>query len=119
VYKPPVAPDGLGPRGGALWRSVVDVYELRADELSVLEDACREAALIDRLDSALMGAKLVVKGSMGQDVASPLVQEIRQHRMTFASLMARLKLDDADGGEAASPAGRARAVASARWRRTG
>lgn len=116
----PVAPEGLGPVGGRLWHSVCSEYELRPDELRVLEDACREALLIDRLDRELAEThSLIARGSMGQPVASPLVQEIRQHRMTFASLTARLKLEDLDGEAAAARSARARSAANARWRRDG
>lgn len=117
----PPAPDGLAVRAKDLWESVVGVYDLRPDELRILEDACREAMLVDRLDRELDGAPLLVKGSMGQLVANPLVQELRQHRSTFAGLMAKLQLpDDPDQVSADSPAERtvkARAAANARWRR--
>ncbi len=114
---PAVPPEALGPAGLKVWRSVVADYDLRPDELRILEDACREATLIDRLHHELQGAPLVVKGSMGQPTASPLVQEIRQHRQTFAALMARLKLEDIDGAAAGDRSARARAAAQARWRR--
>jgi hypothetical protein len=50
------------------------------------------------------------------------VQEIRQHRSTFAALTGRLKLpDDPDGDVPADSAAersvKARAAANARWRR--
>jgi hypothetical protein len=62
-------------------------YTLRPDELRNLEDACREADLVDTLSAGLVGADLTVKGSMGPSVANPLFAEVRQHRSTFASLM--------------------------------
>ena len=114
----PVVPEALGPAGLKIWSAVVAEYDLRPDELRILEDACREATLIDRLHHELQGAPLLVKGSMGQQVASPLVQEVRQHRATFAQLMARLKLEDLDGSTGAGErAARARSAAQARWRR--
>lgn len=118
----PIPPEGLSESARRLFRSIVAVYDLRADEIRVLEDACREAMLIDRLDRELESAALMVKGSMGQLVASPLVSEIRQHRSTLAGLMAKLKLPDDPAGEvptdsAAERSTKARAAANARWRR--
>jgi hypothetical protein len=116
----PAPPDNLGPAGEHIWREVVKVYDLRPDELRILEDACREATLIDRIHAELTEAPLIVKGSMGQPAASPLVQEVRQHRVAFAALVGRLKLPDApeellQGAE--NRAVKARAAANARWRR--
>lgn len=118
----PVPPEGIVGAGLSLWRQIVNVYDLRPDELRVLEDACGEAVLIDRLRRALDdGAPLIVKGSMGQQVASPLMTEIRQHRATLAQLLGRLHLpDDPNEVSSDSPAERsvkARAAANARWRR--
>lgn len=94
------APAGLGRRGKALWKAVTDDYELRVDELLILEEACREVDLIDRLNEAIgaEGFELIVTGSMGQPVTSPLAQEIRQHRTLVAQLLARLKLPDGEEG---------------------
>ena len=38
----PAAPAGLGPRAARLWRDVVQAYELRPDEVRILEDIVRE-----------------------------------------------------------------------------
>lgn len=90
-------PKGLAPRGRKVWKEIVDGYELRADELDTLEDICREIDLIDKLEADLDGADLMVTGSQGQDVANPLISEIRQHRATKKSLWAGLKLPDEGG----------------------
>jgi len=111
------APKGLGPSARKLWRDVTSKWDLRPDELRVLEDACREADLIDRLQVELDGeaCELTVSGSMGQPVANPLIQEIRQHRGVFARLMGALKLNDDGSGEEKSRSTSARAAAQARW----
>lgn len=112
----PVSPKGLGSKAKAIWSETVDQYDLRVDELRVLEDACREADLVDRLETALDGADLIVKGSQGQPVANPLVQEIRQHRATLQRLLASLKLpDEPSGAEVGQRSSSARAAANARW----
>lgn len=112
------APDGLGPKSKKLWRSITGEFELRADELRILEDACREVDLVERMEESIQAGSLVVAGSMGQDVAAPLVQEIRQHRATVQKLLAALKLPVEDeGAAAASRSSSARALANARWGR--
>lgn len=103
----PRTPAGLGKRGKALWSSIIPTYELRPDELCTLEDACREADLIERLHAELATAELTTKGSMGQEVASPYVSEIRQHRTVLTNLLKSLKIPDSPASTA-----RKRAVVS-------
>ncbi|MEM8619841.1 MAG: hypothetical protein AAGF73_08970 [Actinomycetota bacterium] len=115
-------PDRLDAGGQSLWRDVTNAYTLRPDELRLLEDACRERDLIDKLDGALVNASLTAAGSTGQIVIHPLIAEIRLHRTVFASLCARLKLPDEpepDGrrnnrGRFTSVSGRRAAIS--RWR---
>ena len=111
------APKNLGVRASAFWRRVVDKYELRADELRVLEDACREMRLIDEMEEALRESSLMIQGSMGQPVMHPLVAEIRQHRNVLASLLRSLKLPDEEGEEEAAPSRsvQARKAAQSKW----
>lgn len=91
---PAPAPTGLKPRSRRLWKAVTAEYDLRPDELDVLEDACREMDLIDGLESELKGSTYLIKGSQGQDVVNPLVSELRQHRATKKALWSALKLPD-------------------------
>ncbi|MER6402992.1 hypothetical protein ABT269_05550 [Streptomyces viridosporus] len=109
----------LGARGYELWRAVLEDHELRTDELRVLEDACREADLIERLEEGMRGAPLVVNGSQGQPVANPIVQELRQHRALVSRLLAALKLSDAEQQErdAGRRSQQARKAAMTRWNR--
>lgn len=114
----PKPPTKLGPQGRALWNSIVPTYELRPDELRVLADACREADLIERLHDELAVSDLITRGSMGQEVASPHVSEIRQHRTVLANLLKSLKIPDTASGAArkhAATSEKARSAARARW----
>ena len=115
---PPDPPVELGDRGAELWSAVLGGHDLRTDELRVLEDACREVDLIELLEGGLRGAALVVKGSQGQPVANPIIQELRQHRSLVARLLASLKLSDeaADEKDARARTQKARAAALTRWR---
>jgi hypothetical protein len=118
-YPPP--PKRLAPGGLALWRAIVRTGPLRADHQQILEDAVRESDLIDELVEELRGAPKIVLGSQHQQVANPLISEIRQHRAVLSSLLRALELPKADNG-AAELAHEARegamALARARWSRT-
>jgi hypothetical protein len=113
------APAGLAAAGKKLWREIADSYDLRADELRVLEDAAREADLVSVLDAGMKGASLLVRGSQGQEVINPLISELRQHRSTLASLLRQLKLPDDSADAAGERSTSARAAANARWSRRG
>lgn len=67
--------------------------------MRVLEDACREVDLIELLEDAMRGAQLVARGSQGQPVANPLIQELRQHRALVVRLLGSLKLATAEQEE--------------------
>lgn len=116
------APKNLGVNGRKLWKDVISAYGLRPDELQILEDACRERDLIDRMQDELdqPGTSLIVTGSMKQEVANPLVSELRQHRSTYRALVAALKLPDGPPAQtkpSQARSSKARAAANARWRR--
>lgn len=108
-------PTGLA-RSATLWDAVTTNYQLRPDELRLLEDCCYEMDIIDRLQEAVDGDGVTVQGSMGQMVIHPAIQEVRQHRNVLKQMLAKLGLPDAPGG-AASDSDRARRVAHARWQR--
>lgn len=115
---PPRMPNRLGAAGRALWKSIVPTYELRPDEVRLLTDACREADVVQRLEDELANSPLMVTGSQGQLVASPLVSEVRQHRSVLAGLLKALKLPDSPAGaeqKSAHVSEQARAAARARW----
>lgn len=114
----PRKPRGLAEAGEELWDSVADRYSLRPDEVRMLVDACKEADIVARLETELADAPLMVKGSMGQLVASPLVTEVRQHRAAVAMLLGKLKLPDNpqdDARKRAVVSENARKAARARW----
>ena len=107
------SPKGLLKKGKETWKSVTDEYTLRTDELDILEDICREADMIDRLEEAMIGAELLVQGSQGQQVANPLIGELRQHRATKKALWAQLKLPDTN--VTAMAGNQQREAAQSRW----
>lgn len=114
----PKKPAGLESAGSSLWSDLVGPFEFRADELRVLEAACREADLIARMEAEMVGAEFIVKGSQGQPVANPMLGELRQHRSLLDRLLKSLSLPDEDGRAAQARSESARAAANARWRRS-
>lgn len=117
----PKMPAQLGVEGQLLWSSVMAAHpSLGPDVLRVLTDASREADIVQRLEDELRDAPLMVRGSQGQKVASPLVSEVRQHRAVLSALLKALRLPMTKGAaeqadQVASE--QARAAARARWDR--
>lgn len=112
-------PIGLSTRARALWRAVAGTYELRADELVVLEDAARAVTDVDRLRKAMVGEPLLTEGSKGQLRGHPLLAEIRASTRLASTLLRQLGLPDdpaAEGDAAGSHA--ARQLVARRWRGT-
>jgi hypothetical protein len=89
-------PTGLAPGGRKLWREVVKDHNLRPDQCRILLEACCEADLIDRLQADLKDTPTTTRGSMGQEVAHPILSELRQHRGTLNTLIRGLALEDTD-----------------------
>lgn len=111
-------PAGLGQKGAKFWREIQKDYELATFEEMLLEQACRELDLIARFERKLKTQPVVVKGSMGQDIANPLSVAIMKHRQTFGSLMKQLKLPALEDDKPRSAASlHGQAAANARWKR--
>lgn len=113
----PAVPDGLGEHGLALWKAITADLELRADEVSILDDACRTADRIAQMRDELQGAPMTTTGSMGQIVVHPLVAELRSHEAHKSQLMAKLKI--VEGASISTQTGErsssAREAARAKW----
>ena len=117
--KPPTlhhaVPDSITTAAGkAMWESVASKYELRPDELAILENACAASDMISALTAVWLeaGGPSITKGSMGQEVIHPLVGEIRAQRAYRDQALGRLKLPDLD---AAAPANQNRDAAQSSW----
>lgn len=114
----PKAPASLSTAGKTLWGDVVKKYDLRVDELAVLESACKTADMIATLDREWngLGQPFLTRGSMGQDVIHPLIGERRAQQSQLAKLLGQLKLPD--DGAGASP-NQQRDAAQSRWAQHG
>jgi len=113
--KAPPAPTALGARGRKLWRAITAQYELRLDELVLLEEACRTLDDVERLRLALVGADLLVLGSAGQQRAHPLLGELRASRALLAQHFRQLGLPDLDAEVAKPKSAPHQRAARARW----
>jgi phage terminase small subunit len=121
--KPAACPAALNTEGRKLWRSIARQWaddELIPDarERRLLEDACHEAdmlaVLAAELATALAEGRMLVKGSMGQPVANPLVAETRRSRAQIAALLLKLGLDQPRAEERSPVAGMTAAEAGRR-----
>ncbi|MFC6017225.1 hypothetical protein ACFP2T_13535 [Plantactinospora solaniradicis] len=90
----------LGVRGRRLWRQfTADGSELRPAEQVLLEEACRLADRLDRLDAMLRGDEdawarfhsLNEDGSIVQVVINNLLSEARQQQSVLKQLLAELR----------------------------
>jgi hypothetical protein len=95
MKKLPYPPD-LGDRGKRLWDYITATYELSVMELEQVAEIASMADDLASLRAALraQGADLLITGSVGQIVVSPLVKESREHRLVFDKLITSLKMPD-------------------------
>lgn len=107
-------PVGLGEQGHALWVAIMEEFELRVDEVRVLEQACRTLDLIERMAGELENDPLIVDGPQNKPVANPIAAELRQNRALFPRLMAALHLPDAEGLDRSEVM---RSLANRRWKK--
>jgi len=96
----PKPPAGAGKAGAALWRSVLAGYDLEQHELLLLREAVRTVDVLDELTSRVAAEGSVVDSPQGLK-AHPGLVEARQQRITYARLLAALRLpagEEAEGG---------------------
>lgn len=88
----PRMPRGLGTAGQKLWHGVVEEFDLAGEphKLRILEDACKTADVIKRLDDAAAKQPLTVLGSQKQQVINPCIAQAQTSRMQLAQLLGRL-----------------------------
>lgn len=105
-------PSELGEAGKALWDAVTGPIEFEDPrEVHALRQACRLEDDVVRLRAELALAALVVAGSTGQPVESPLLGSTRQAVALQARLLGSIAVDT--GAAQRSHAGRV--LAAQRW----
>jgi len=87
----PKPPAGLRASGRALWRAVLNDFDLDQHERTILREACRTADSLDGLQALLDTEGLSAESSQGVRVHPALV-ELRQQRIAFARLLTALRI---------------------------
>ena len=90
-------PVGLRDAGRTLWLRLHEQYDFTTapERLTLLEQACRTADVVGRLqDTVDQAAEWRTRGSQGQVVSIPELNELRQHRAQLATLIRALGLPD-------------------------
>ncbi|WP_353647955.1 terminase [Nakamurella sp. A5-74] len=94
---PPRPPADLARSGKDLWRALTDDYELAAQEMALLTEACRTLDSCDALQVQLTTDGLMSESSQGVRVHPALV-ELRQQRIALARMFAALRVPTGDDG---------------------
>ena len=106
----PTPRDTWSPSAAEAFTAIVDAHEPDGARLSALYCACDLLSAADDMQAQIDSDGLTVDGSMGQQVAHPLVAEVRQYRKTALDTLRQLGLS----GQSASSAA-ASALANKRW----
>ncbi|GEB46927.1 hypothetical protein MTE01_28720 [Microbacterium testaceum] len=87
------------------FRDIVDAHpSLEKAKLSALYGACDLLSDADKMQARIDADGLMVAGSMGQQVAHPLIAEVRQYRRAALDAIKALGLDGRSGASAAGAA---------------
>lgn len=90
-------PQGTGPAGRTLWRSIVGPYDLEPHELAQLRSAVIVADRVAALDAEVDQGGVMITDPKRGPVVHPALVESRQQRLVLARLLAGLRLPDATG----------------------
>lgn len=110
----------FGPAGTRLVETITNTFcfDEEPGKQALLERAARTIDRIAQLEEAAAQAPLLVKGSQGQQVISPLIAEARAQTSLLDKLLKSLGLPDSDEDTAAKAEQRqrqARKAAQTRW----
>ena len=113
-------PTNLGSAGAELWCAMTEEFDFTGEpgKIAILERACRVSDQIARLEEATATEPMTAKGSMGQLVIHPFIQEIRQQTSTLNALIKSLGLPETEEeklSKAEQRSQHARNAAQARW----
>lgn len=108
-------PSGLGTKGRRLWRELCEIHEFEPAERVILEEACRIADRLDRLDAFLAGSedawlkfRVNDDGSEVTVTIDSALSEARQQANVLKQLVVSLRLPDEKTGKRPQQRGGAR-----------
>lgn len=100
------APSGLGPRGKRLWLDLTKLHEFGPAERVLLEESCRIADRLDKLDALLTGdtttwlnLRVSDDGSEVKVVVDSALGEARQQANVLKQLVTALRVPDEATGK--------------------
>lgn len=118
-YKPPPAPQSLGPSGKSAWDRLTHAYEFTAGELQLVEQFCATKDRIALLEEALAETGVFILGSRNQKIMNPVINQIAVQTTMLDRLMLSLALPAEYESEGQRRSPQARQAAKARWDRKG
>ena len=100
----PKAPEGLGPGGRKLWRSILADFDLGEHERLMLQQACHTADSCAALQGVVAAEGELIADHLGRQVPHPALRELRQQRLVLARMIVTLRvpLGDEDAGSGRS-----------------
>lgn len=111
----PRSPAGLAVKGRRLWRELCELHEFEPAERVLLEEACRIADRLDRLDALLVGSadawlrfQVSEDGAEVRVVVNGALSEARQQANVLKQIVAALRLPDEASGKRPQQRGGAR-----------
>jgi hypothetical protein len=112
-------PMGLKGPGRRLWTESTELYTYNPGEMMILEQACRSADRLARLEK--IEAELtnpVLHGSRGGVSVHPVMEEIRRETVLLSRLLEQIRPpEDTSEFGARAASKRAQKAAEARWNR--
>lgn len=115
-------PQNLDHEASLMWDHVMSTYQLNRAECRLLVDLCREISMVNRLEKEWADASTLVRGSQGQPVGNPIIQDLARHRQVLAGLVKQLAFEKRKTAAQGDPAeDRKKAVVTQmdKWRRGG
>ena len=115
----PAPPNDSSAGAHALWYALLKEYTFHLGEMAILEQVVNTKSHMDEVEADWRadGSPMTAEGSMGQPVTDPRIQELRQLRSQYATLIKALNIP-ADGGQEKRRPGRPTRLNSgptARW----
>jgi hypothetical protein len=113
----PAPPANSSVKGSALWYALLGAYEFNLGEKAILEQLVTVQTHLDEVEADWRhdGSPTMAEGSMGQPVADPRIQEMRQLRSQYAALIKQLNLPTDGGEERRRPGRPTRSEGGGKW----